>query len=160
MDDDTVPVVVKPGHIRFEPVGKVVTDQAGQEKQNHFLKETLHWNGITNKKKGQKWGKEKSPSWKRNNSNDCSSEPLQLLSETEQPKTPVPVVGSIHFDELPPYTGLPQVWFAQIASICFLKCLVGHARFAKWNNQVTLAVLIKLHFSFPKSQLILYGPIS
>lgn len=22
MDDDTVPVVVKPGHIRFEPVGK------------------------------------------------------------------------------------------------------------------------------------------
>ncbi|XP_008446142.1 coilin isoform X1 [Cucumis melo] len=108
MDDDTVPVVVKPGHIRFEPVGKVVTDQAGQEKENHFPKETLHWNGITNKKKGQKWGKEKTPSWKRNNSNVCTSEPLQLLSETEQPKTPVPVVGSINFDELRPYTGLPQ----------------------------------------------------
>lgn len=106
----------------------------------------MHWNGITNKKKGQKWGKEKTPSWKRNNSNVCTSEPLQLLSETEQPKTPVPVVGSINFDELRPYTGLPQVWFAQIASICFLKCLVGHARFAKWNNQVMLAVLIKLHF--------------
>uniref|UniRef100_A0A0A0KTI4 Uncharacterized protein n=1 Tax=Cucumis sativus TaxID=3659 RepID=A0A0A0KTI4_CUCSA len=91
-----------------DTAGEIVTDQAGQEKQNHFPKETLHWNGITNKKKGQKWGKEKTPSWKRNNSNDCSSEPLQLLSETEQPKTPVPVVGSIHFDELPPYTCLPQ----------------------------------------------------
>ncbi|XP_038892498.1 coilin isoform X2 [Benincasa hispida] len=136
MDDDTVPVVVKPGHIRFEPVGKVITDQARQQKQNHFPKETLHWNGITNKKKGQKWGKEKTPSWKRNNSNNCTGEPLQLpsseteqpktpvpvagpinfdgeplqlpSSETEQPKTPVPVAGPINFDELQPCTGLPQ----------------------------------------------------
>lgn len=87
----------------------VVTDQAEQQKQNHFPKETLHWNGITNKKKGQKWGKEKTPSWKRNNSDNCTGEPLQLpSSETEQPKTPVPVVGSINFDELQPCTGLPQ----------------------------------------------------
>ncbi|KAG6601546.1 Coilin, partial [Cucurbita argyrosperma subsp. sororia] len=109
MDEDTVPVVVKPGHIRFEPVGKVAADPAGQQKQNHFPKETLHWNGITNKKKGQKWGKEKTPSWKRNNSNSCTDEPLQLpTSETDQPTTPAPVVGPINFDELRPCTGLPQ----------------------------------------------------
>ncbi|XP_022151777.1 coilin [Momordica charantia] len=109
MDDETVPVVVKPGHIRFEPIGKVAADQAGEQKQDHFPTETLHWNGITNKKKGQKWGKEKTPSWKRNNSNNFTGEPLQLpTSETEQPKAPEPVVGPINFDELRPCTGSPQ----------------------------------------------------
>lgn len=112
----------------------------------------MHWNGITNKKKGQKWGKEKTPSWKRSNSNNCTSETLQLpSSEAEQPTTPAPVIGPINFDELRPCTGLPQVWFAQLASsACLIMCLVGHEWLAKWNDQVMLTVLIKLNvYHFP-----------
>ncbi|TXG53513.1 hypothetical protein EZV62_022682 [Acer yangbiense] len=52
-DDDFVPVVIRPGHIRFEVPGKGDADQAVQ--QNH----TPVWNGITSKKKGQNWGTEK-----------------------------------------------------------------------------------------------------
>lgn len=115
----------------------------------------MHWNGITNKKKGQKWGKEKTPSWKRNNSNNFTGEPLQLpTSETEQPKAPEPVVGPINFDELRPCTGSPQVWLSQLASsACLTMCLVAHYWLAKWNGQFMLTVLIKFNFlclSFPK----------
>ncbi|XP_022966834.1 coilin-like [Cucurbita maxima] len=107
MDDDTVPVVVKPGHIRFEPFGKVAADQT-EKQPKHFPMETLHWNGITNKK-GQKWGKEKTSSWNRNNSNNRTGEPLQLPTTEAEPHTiSAPVVGPINFDELGPCSGLPQ----------------------------------------------------
>ncbi|KAF0890140.1 hypothetical protein E2562_038142 [Oryza meyeriana var. granulata] len=49
--DDIVPVVVRPGHIRFE--------SAGGEPDNSPMKEiqtTFQWSGTTSKKKGQKWG--------------------------------------------------------------------------------------------------------
>ncbi|XP_068665342.1 coilin isoform X2 [Aristolochia californica] len=51
-EDEVVPVVVRPGHIRFEPL-----EDSDWEKQNSV--ETLQWRGTTSKKKGQKWGMEK-----------------------------------------------------------------------------------------------------
>lgn len=51
---EIVPIVVRPGHIRFEPLGK---DQVIQKSQGPM--ENFQWNGITSKRKGQKWGMEK-----------------------------------------------------------------------------------------------------
>ncbi|KAK8933306.1 hypothetical protein KSP39_PZI015671 [Platanthera zijinensis] len=47
------PVIVRPGHIRFESSG-----ERSVPKDDPV--DTFHWNGITSKKKGQKWGMEKS----------------------------------------------------------------------------------------------------
>ncbi|KMT07785.1 hypothetical protein BVRB_6g147070 [Beta vulgaris subsp. vulgaris] len=97
-DDDLVPVEIRPGHIRFTPSGKSKDIEDNQEAngwdvqttqkssfedhttQKHVwdvdkhtpAKETFCWNGITNKRKGQQWGKENQPtSWKE--SRDYSS---------------------------------------------------------------------------------------
>ncbi|PIA30296.1 hypothetical protein AQUCO_05600014v1 [Aquilegia coerulea] len=52
---EVVPVVVRPGHIRFAPLDKDQVDQ-----QTQAAVENFQWNGITSKRKGQKWGMEKS----------------------------------------------------------------------------------------------------
>uniref|UniRef100_A0ACD5ZTN0 Uncharacterized protein n=1 Tax=Avena sativa TaxID=4498 RepID=A0ACD5ZTN0_AVESA len=48
--DDVVPVVVRPGHIRFEPAGELNTSLADETQA------TFAWSGTMSKKKGQKWG--------------------------------------------------------------------------------------------------------
>ncbi|XP_059280602.1 coilin [Lycium ferocissimum] len=53
-EDEVVPVEVRPGHIRFEPLGK----EQGS-KQSQVEVESFRWNGMMSKKKGQKWGQEK-----------------------------------------------------------------------------------------------------
>ncbi|KAJ4833543.1 hypothetical protein Tsubulata_021227 [Turnera subulata] len=102
MDDDVVPIVIRPGHIRFQPLGKVATDQTIQQNQNHV--ETFQWNGITSKKKGQKWGKQKVASSKWNGY-DNFNEDWSGVVDIEEEK---PTCDSIDFDKLPFYTTLPQ----------------------------------------------------
>lgn len=99
VDDDVVPVVIRPGHIRFEPLGK---DPAVQ--QNKKPVETFQWNGITSKKKGQKWGKEKVSYSRRYNNNDLNQEVSEMPTTEEE----VPVNNCIDFDKLMPSSGLPK----------------------------------------------------
>nr|CAB3465727.1 unnamed protein product [Digitaria exilis] len=49
--DEIVPVVVRPGHIRFEPAGGQPDKSPTKETQV-----TFQWSGTMSKKKGQKWG--------------------------------------------------------------------------------------------------------
>ncbi|CAN6351595.1 unnamed protein product [Urochloa humidicola] len=49
--DEIVPVVVRPGHIRFEPAGGQPDKSPSKEIQGAF-----QWSGTMSKKKGQKWG--------------------------------------------------------------------------------------------------------
>ncbi|XP_035820648.1 coilin isoform X3 [Zea mays] len=49
--DEIVPVVVRPGHIRFEPAGREPDKSPAKELQG-----TFQWSGTLSKKKGQKWG--------------------------------------------------------------------------------------------------------
>lgn len=53
-DTEVVPVVIRPGHIRFEPV-----DAEQSKEQPNGQVTPFQWNGTTSKKKGQKWGQEK-----------------------------------------------------------------------------------------------------
>ncbi|XP_059657823.1 coilin isoform X2 [Cornus florida] len=101
VEDEIVPVVIRPGHIRFEPLGEEKTVQ--QNQQNQVSVGTSQWNGITSKKKGQKWGKEKnSSSWSdyKDFNKECS-EPQTIVKE-------VAVNGPTDFDKLPPFSGLPK----------------------------------------------------
>jgi len=50
-EDEIVPVVVRPGHIRFEPAGGQPDKSPAKEMQGNF-----EWSGTMSKKKGQKWG--------------------------------------------------------------------------------------------------------
>ncbi|KAL2903427.1 Coilin [Bienertia sinuspersici] len=100
-DDDLVPVVIRPGHIRFGRSSKATDVGKNQEanerdvqstqkcawedhsaqkdgwgaNKDKVAKESFCWNGITNKRKGQKWGMENQPtSWKEpKHSNGYSS---------------------------------------------------------------------------------------
>ncbi|TVT97952.1 hypothetical protein EJB05_56778 [Eragrostis curvula] len=49
--EDLVPVVIRPGHIRFERAGGDLEKSPANETQG-----TFQWSGTMSKKKGQKWG--------------------------------------------------------------------------------------------------------
>jgi len=49
--EEIVPVVVRPGHIRFEPAGGEPNKSPAKELQG-----TFQWSATMSKKKGQKWG--------------------------------------------------------------------------------------------------------
>ncbi|PKA55494.1 hypothetical protein AXF42_Ash006696 [Apostasia shenzhenica] len=84
MDEEVVPVIVHPGHIRFESAEMCSVPANG-------LVKTLQWNGTTSKKKGQKWGREKtSNKWNgddsynltvNDESNDKEPEPVKVCNE-------------------------------------------------------------------------------
>lgn len=93
-----VPIVIRPGHIRFEPLGKDQTIQ-----QNQVSVETFQWNGTTSKKKGQKWGKEKM-SCRRNDYKDFN----QQHSETFAVEEGTPPKDPMDFDKLPSLTSSPK----------------------------------------------------
>ncbi|THF99638.1 hypothetical protein TEA_025167 [Camellia sinensis var. sinensis] len=112
-DNEIVPIVIRPGHIRFEPLGKgeeiwvILFDlaqlayQAAQ--QNQVSVETFQWNGIISKKKGQKWGKEKFSS-RRNDYKDSNEERSEVMTteRVDPPNNP------LDFDKLAPLARLPK----------------------------------------------------
>ncbi|CAN0896302.1 COIL [Linum grandiflorum] len=120
-DDEIVPIVIRPGHIRFEPLEKGDADLAVQHHQT--LVDTSQWNGMS-KKKGQKWGKQNSESWKWNddgNSSHIRSETWKenVNSSRKPPETrpfeeDTPVCDHIDFDKLSPYARSPKVKVADI----------------------------------------------
>ncbi|PSR84813.1 Coilin like [Actinidia chinensis var. chinensis] len=109
-DDEIVPIVIRPGHIRFEPLGK---DHAVQ--QNKAPMETFQWNGITSKKKGQKWGTEKFASrsgYKDSNKDISEMTTMEKVKPSNGPTMTIdkvkPPNDPIDFDKLAPFTSLPR----------------------------------------------------
>lgn len=99
-EDEVVPVEIRPGHIRFESLKK---DQEQAAPQNQFPVETFQWNGITNKKKGQKWGKERM-SFRKQDDDDYSSQDTPTVQNAEKEHT----FNAVDFDKLKPYTSVPK----------------------------------------------------
>nr|GEU60771.1 hypothetical protein [Tanacetum cinerariifolium] len=88
---ELVPCVVRPGHIRFEPL-----DEDKDIKQTDVPNVSFEWNGITSKKKGQKWGLEKYSNFQKDAYQDSIEEPSML--------TELPVVDLNDFEKLPLYS--------------------------------------------------------
>ncbi|GFZ00043.1 hypothetical protein Acr_13g0014420 [Actinidia rufa] len=110
VDDEIVPIVIRPGHIRFEPLGK---DHAVQ--QNKIPMETFQWNGITSKKKGQKWGTEKFTS--RSDYKDFNKERSEMMTMEKVKPSNDPTMAidkvkppndPIDFDKLAPFASFPK----------------------------------------------------
>lgn len=99
MEDEIVPVVIKPGHIRFEPLEG---DQV--QWQSQASGESLQWNGITSKRKGQKWGTEKLSYSQRNGNKDVVGVQSHTLSTSKETNMNHP----IDFDKLPSLSELPK----------------------------------------------------
>ncbi|KAG4975369.1 Coilin [Glycine soja] len=152
-EDDIVPVEIRPGHIRFEPLKK---DQDQAVTQDQFPVEIFQWNGITNKKKGQKWGKERMSFRKQDgyehSSQDC---PTVRNAEKEQPS------NAIDFDKLKPYyTSLPKEgdviayrlieltasWTPELSSFRVGKI----SRYDAKSNRIWLEPVLEYPFDFKK----------
>ncbi|KAL6547423.1 hypothetical protein OROMI_023144 [Orobanche minor] len=100
-ENEVVPVVVRPGYIRFEPLGK---EQAVPQ-SDVPSETTFQWNGITSKKKGQQWGKESNRSFTpRNDYKNSNIESSEILAN-EKEKQPD---QGVDFDKLPPLTSMPR----------------------------------------------------
>ncbi|GMI70794.1 coilin [Hibiscus trionum] len=99
--DNVVPIIVRPGHIRFEPLEEEDAEQAVQ--QSKIPVNTFQWNGITSKKKGQKWGTEKVPcmKWNDNSFSQVSSEMVDVNKNAT-------VTDDMDFDKLTPYSSSPK----------------------------------------------------
>lgn len=69
-----------------------------------MFQETFQWNGITSKKKGQKWGKERTSSHKHDDY-EQSSQDSPTIQNAEKKHTS----DAVDFEKLTPYTGLPKV---------------------------------------------------
>ncbi|KAK4376944.1 hypothetical protein RND71_003240 [Anisodus tanguticus] len=78
-EDEVVPVEVRPGHIRFEPLGKEQVP-----KQSPVEVESFRWNGMMSKKKGQKWGQEKVPFSQKNDSLGSNKEHPDMMNRGRQ----------------------------------------------------------------------------
>ncbi|MBA0760142.1 hypothetical protein Gotri_022908 [Gossypium trilobum] len=68
-----------------------------------YGQKTFQWNGITSKKKGQKWGMEKTPFLKRNDNNFS-----HVSSEMVDVNDKATVTNDMDFDKLMPYSSLPK----------------------------------------------------
>ncbi|KAK9903896.1 hypothetical protein M0R45_000867 [Rubus argutus] len=101
-DDNVVPVVTRPGHIRFAPLGKVDAEQTFQ--QNEIPVAIFQWNGITSKKKGQKWGMEKTSHSRKSDYEDLYQESSEILGIEEE----IPENDPIDFNKLELSTTLPK----------------------------------------------------
>lgn len=82
------------------------------------LQETFQWNGITSKKKGQKWGKENSSSSKKNEFRDFHEE--SESSDMPVIKQNAKANDQIDFDKLMPFATLPKVCVRCICSFFYL----------------------------------------
>ncbi|CAA3006092.1 Hypothetical predicted protein [Olea europaea subsp. europaea] len=91
---EVVPIVVRPGHIRFEPLEKEHAVEQNQLPMDQ-------WNGITSKKKGQKWGREKHTFTPRNDNKDSLYEILSNAKDKLSDE-------GIDFDKLPPLVDVPK----------------------------------------------------
>ncbi|KAE8667234.1 Sphere organelles protein-related, putative isoform 2 [Hibiscus syriacus] len=101
VEDNMAPMVVRRGHIRFEPLEEEDSEQAVQQSQ--IPVNIFQWNGITSKKKGQKWGMERTSCMKRND-NTFS----QLSSEMVEDNKNATVTDDVDFDKLTPYSSSPK----------------------------------------------------
>ncbi|KAJ8458128.1 hypothetical protein OPV22_031054 [Ensete ventricosum] len=100
IEEEIVPVIVRPGHIRFEPL-----DGEGEHgnTQSNGPVETLQWNGTTSKKKGQKWGREKTLR-KKSEDNSCNGAFYEnMITEEGEHED-----DHINFESLFPLTRLPE----------------------------------------------------
>lgn len=72
-----------------------------------MLQETFQWNGITSKKRGQKWGMEKTPHSRKSDYKDLNPESPEALGSEKE----IPVDDPIDFNKLELCTTLPEVYF-------------------------------------------------
>ncbi|WZZ83511.1 hypothetical protein YC2023_104083 [Brassica napus] len=94
--DEVVPVEVRPGHIRFKPLDE--SDEASPETEPPA--ENFLWNGNMTKKKGQKWGTEKTGFSKR-----YAWDLNDTYHQTQPAEAETLANGQIDYEQLVAYTG-------------------------------------------------------
>ncbi|OIV97500.1 hypothetical protein TanjilG_11024 [Lupinus angustifolius] len=149
-EDDIIPVEIRPGHIRFEPLRK---DQ--DVPQNQFPVETFQWNGTTSKKKGQKWGTERISSRKQDDYEHSTQESPNVHHAEIQHR-----LNPVDFDKLTPYTSSPkegdviayrlielsESWTPELSSFRIGRTLHYDAK----SNMIQLEAVSEYPFDFKK----------
>lgn len=99
-DEEIVPVVIRPGHVRFLPLRQAEAKQIVHPAQTSM--DTIRLNGITVKNVG-KWGKRKASSWTSNCKN-CEGQGSKLQAKKGLATMNCP----IDFNKLRPCASLPK----------------------------------------------------
>ncbi|GAB2292328.1 hypothetical protein Dimus_026575 [Dionaea muscipula] len=81
-EGEITPIVVRPGHIRFAPYGKDKDVEKNQDAKGAF-----QWNGITNKRQGQKWGIERQSVPQRYHPKNCNQDYSNRQIKGKRPAT-------------------------------------------------------------------------
>lgn len=82
-----------------------------------MFQETFQWNGITSKKKGQKWGKERMSSRKQDDYEHSCQECPDVHNGEKQP-----TFNLVDFDKLTPYANFPKVCFLPSPKCVLVAC--------------------------------------
>ncbi|XP_058194319.1 coilin-like isoform X1 [Rhododendron vialii] len=142
-DDETVPLITRPGYIRFEPL------DAGQPAQQSLVSvETLQGNRITSKRRGTKWGRENFASSGRHDDKASNKEHFQMMTtdKGEPPNAPV------DFDELAPLNRLPMEGEVIAYRLVELS--------SSWSPKLSTFRVGKTAWCDPKSKRILLTPLA
>ncbi|KAL0732772.1 hypothetical protein Bca4012_008981 [Brassica carinata] len=140
--DEVVPVQVKPGHIRFKQLDE--TDEASPETEPPA--ENFVWNGNMTKKKGQKWGTEKTGFSKRYawDLNEDTYQTLRCEAETL-------TNGQIDYEQLVAYTG--SVKKGDIIAYCLIELT------SSWTPEVSSFRVGKISDYDPGSKKVTLIPV-
>ncbi|AAD31056.1 F3F19.5 [Arabidopsis thaliana] len=139
--DEVVPVEVRPGHIRFKPLAG--TDEASLDSEP--LVENVLWNGNMTKKKGQKWGTEKSGFSKRyaqDFNEDATTQPAEAETLANCP---------IDYEQLVAYTG--SVKKGDVIAYRLIELT------SSWTPEVSSFRVGKISYYDPDSKMVTLMPV-
>ncbi|KAJ4915555.1 sphere organelles protein-related [Raphanus sativus] len=140
--DEVVPVEVRPGHIRFEPLDE--TDQDSAEAAPPA--EKLVWNGNMTKKKGQKWGTEKAGLSKR-----YAQDMDEDTDQTQPAEAETLAKGQIDFEQLVAYSGLVKK--GDVIAYRLIELT------SSWTPEVSSFRVGKISYYDPESKKVILMPV-
>ncbi|CAH8382933.1 unnamed protein product [Eruca vesicaria subsp. sativa] len=140
--DEVVPVEVRPGHIRFEPLDE--TDQDSPETAPPA--ENFVWKGNMTKKKGQKWGTEKAGFSKRY-AQDMDEDTYQ----TQFTEAETITKDQIDFEQLVAYSG--SVKKGDVIAYRLIELT------SSWNPEVSPFRVGKISYYDPETKKVTLMPV-
>ncbi|CDY26609.1 BnaA09g46680D [Brassica napus] len=141
-DEVVVPVEVRPGHIRFKPLDE--SDEAFPETEPPA--ESFLWNGNMTKKKGQKWGTEKTGFSKR-----YAWDLNDTYHQTQPAEAETLANGQIDYEQLVAYTG--SVKKGDIIAYRLIELT------SSWTPEVSSFRVGKISYYDPVSKMVTLMPV-
>ncbi|XP_048597740.1 coilin isoform X1 [Brassica napus] len=145
-DEVVVPVEVRPGHIRFKPLAYFSDESDEAFPETEPPAESFLWNGNMTKKKGQKWGTEKTGFSKR-----YAWDLNDTYHQTQPAEAETLANGQIDYEQLVAYTG--SVKKGDIIAYRLIELT------SSWTPEVSSFRVGKISYYDPVSKMVTLMPV-